>query len=88
MPDFVFKVKVVAVVRVRAADERVAREVVPTVLEPPGDVEIRLTNENNMAMGGDATITDVHVSVGSIGSLARRTRAHMLFNRPPVTSSR
>ena len=32
MKDFAFKVNLVALVRVRAADENVARKVVPTVL--------------------------------------------------------
>ena len=64
--DFMFKVNLVAVVRVRAPDEGVARKVVPTVLGAPGTVEIGLANENNAATGRDATITDVEFSVGSI----------------------
>ena len=51
MSDFTFKVNLVAVVRVRAADESVARQVVPTVLGAPGTVEIGLANENNAAVG-------------------------------------
>ena len=66
MRDFTFKVNLVAVVRVRAGDESVARKVVPTVLGPPGTVEIRLANENNAAAGRDATITDVDFSIGSV----------------------
>jgi hypothetical protein len=42
MKDFVFKVNLVAVVRVRADDESLARKVVPTVLGAPGVVGIRL----------------------------------------------
>ena len=61
-----FKVNLVAVVRVRAADQAVARKVVPTVLRAPGTVEIRLANENNAAVGNDATITDVDFSIGSV----------------------
>jgi hypothetical protein len=34
--DFAFEVKIVVVVRVRAAEESVARKVVPTVLGAPG----------------------------------------------------
>src|SRR5262245_1478412 len=37
--DFEFKVNLVAVVRVQAADESVAREVVPDVLGSPGSAE-------------------------------------------------
>ena len=49
----------VAVVRVRADDESVARKIVPTVLGALGTVEIRLANENNAAGGHHATVTDV-----------------------------
>ena len=58
MDDFVFAVKVVAVVRVRADDENVARKVVPTVLGSPSAAEIALANQNNAALGADGTITD------------------------------
>ena len=66
MGDFTFKVNLVAVVRVRAGDESVARKVVPTVLGAPGTVEIGLANENNAATGRHATITDVDFSIGSV----------------------
>ena len=66
MEDFTFKVNLVAVVRVRADDESVARKVVPTVLRAPSTVEMRLANENNAAVGRDATITDVDFSIGSV----------------------
>ena len=41
MSEFTFKVNLVAVVRVRAADE-IARQVVSTILGAPGTVEIGL----------------------------------------------
>jgi hypothetical protein len=66
MKDFAFKVNLVAVVRVRAAGESVARKVVPTVLGPPGTVEIRLANENNAAKAHHATVTDVDFCIGSV----------------------
>ena len=69
MEDFAFKVNLVAVVRVRADDESVARKVVPTVLGAPGTVEIRLANENNAATGRHATVTDVDFSIGSVKPL-------------------
>jgi hypothetical protein len=68
--DFMFKVNLVAVVRVRAPDEGVARKVVPTVLGAPSPVEIGLANRNNAATGRDATITDVDFSF-SLGSIKR-----------------
>ena len=67
MRDFEFKVNVVAVVRVRAADESIARQVVPTVLGAPSTVEIGLANQNNVrATGRDATVTSVDFSIGPI----------------------
>ena len=59
MRDFTFQVQLVAVVRVRAADESVARQVVPTVLGAPGSTEIGLANQNNVLIGRDATVTGV-----------------------------
>ena len=47
-----FRVNLVAVVRVRAADETVARQVVPTVLGAPGTAEIGLANQNNVGVTG------------------------------------
>jgi hypothetical protein len=69
MPDFDFTVNIVARVRVQAADENAARKAVPTVLAAPGTTEIRLANENNIAMGHDATVTDISFSVESIKQL-------------------
>jgi hypothetical protein len=59
MNEYVYEVRLRAVVRVRAADEEVARKVVPTVLGSPGTVEIELANQNNTAIGRTATVTDV-----------------------------
>jgi hypothetical protein len=61
--DFTFQVNLVAVVRVRATDEDVARAVVPTLLGGPGSVEIGLVNENNAALGRDAVVTGVDLSM-------------------------
>src|SRR5262245_28401430 len=67
MREFAFKVNLIAVVRVRAADETVARQVVPTVLGAPGTAEIGLANQNNIrASGCDATVTSVDFSIGPI----------------------
>jgi hypothetical protein len=62
MSDFAFKVNLVAVVRVLAADGNAARRVVPTVLGAPGAAEIGLANQNNAAVGLDAVILDVDFS--------------------------
>jgi hypothetical protein len=59
MNEYVFEVTLRAVVRVRAADEEVARNVVPAVIGAPGTLEIGLANENNAAVGRAATVTDV-----------------------------
>jgi len=63
MPEYAFKVKLVAVVRVRAADEAAARRALPSVLSPPGTVDIKVTNENNAALGVDALVTDVDFAI-------------------------
>jgi hypothetical protein len=59
MQEYAFQVKLVAIVRVRAADEALARKVVPSVLGSPGNVEIRLANESNTSRGLHATVTEV-----------------------------
>jgi hypothetical protein len=66
--DFAFTVNIVAVVRVRAAEESVARRVVPTVLGAPGTVELRLANEGNAVLLHRAAVTNVDFSIeeGSI----------------------
>ena len=66
MGEFAFRVNIVAVVRVHAADENVARKIVPEVLGAPSATEVRLINENHAALGRDATVTDVDFDVGSI----------------------
>ena len=62
-PEYAFRVKLVAVVRVRAANETVARRALPSVLSPPGTVDIKVTNENNAALGVNAVVTDVDFSI-------------------------
>jgi hypothetical protein len=62
-PEYAFKVKLVAVVRVRAADETVARRVLPSVLSSPGTVDIKVANENNAALGVEALVTDVDFAI-------------------------
>jgi hypothetical protein len=59
MNEYVFEVRLRAVVRVQASEEGVAREAVPSVLGAPGSVEINLANENNAWLGQRATVTDV-----------------------------
>lgn len=59
MSEYVFEMRLRAVVRVRAENEEVAREVVPSVLAPPGGLDISLANENNAAVGWSATVTKV-----------------------------
>jgi hypothetical protein len=62
-PEYAFRVKLVAVVRVRAADETLARRALPSVLSSPGTVDIKVANENNAALGVDALVTDVDFSI-------------------------
>jgi hypothetical protein len=68
MANFYFKTNLIAVMRVRASDETVARKVVPTALRGPNAVEIRLANEGAALLYEDAIVTNVDFSVeeGSI----------------------
>jgi hypothetical protein len=59
MNEYVFEVRLRAVVRVRAENEELACKVVPSVLGSPGSVEIGLANQNNAAIGNASTVTDV-----------------------------
>jgi hypothetical protein len=59
MNEYVFEVNLRAVVRVRAAEEDVARRDVSSVLGSPGSLEIELANQNNAAVGRPAIVTDV-----------------------------
>jgi len=59
MSEYIFKVKLLAEVRVRAVDESDARQVVSSVLRSPSTDEIGLANDNNGAIGRNATIIDV-----------------------------
>ncbi len=68
-PEYAFKVKLVAVVRVRAANETVARRVLPSVLSSPGTVDIKVANENNAALGVDALVTDVDFAIEESAAL-------------------
>jgi hypothetical protein len=72
--DFTFKVNLVAVVRVRASDESIARKIVPGVLGAPGTAEIRRANENNAASGHHATVTDVDFCIGPVKPLRAGSR--------------
>jgi hypothetical protein len=63
MQEYVFEVRLVAVVRVRAENESLAREVVVSALGSPSTEEVRLANEADFLMGKQATILAVDFSV-------------------------
>jgi hypothetical protein len=64
MQEYVFEVPLVAIVRVRASNSEMAREVVVSpVVSPPSSEEIRLANEANFETGKRAPIIDVTFSV-------------------------
>jgi hypothetical protein len=64
MRNFAFKVDLVAVVRVRAADEDSARKAAPQVLGAPSTADIRIVNDNlNLGLGIAAVIEDVEFNV-------------------------
>jgi hypothetical protein len=66
MRDFAFKIDLVAMVRVRASDEKAARKIVPTALRAPDTTELKLANENNAGRGQSTTVTGVDFSIGQI----------------------
>jgi hypothetical protein len=55
--------------RRRGANETVARQALPSVLSPPGTVDIKVTNENNAALGVNAHVTDVDFSIEDSATL-------------------
>jgi hypothetical protein len=57
--DYTFEVGITAVVRVRAPNERFAREVATSALGSPSSEEIRLANEGNFLLGRKGTIIEV-----------------------------
>jgi spore coat polysaccharide biosynthesis protein SpsF (cytidylyltransferase family) len=59
MNEYSFEVGVRAVVRVQASNPDVARQAVESVLRAPGNQEIELANQNNLAKGRNATVTAV-----------------------------
>jgi hypothetical protein len=63
MWEYVFEARLVAVVRVRAQNESLAREVVASALGSPSTEEVRLANEADFLMGRQATIVAVDFSV-------------------------
>ena len=63
MREFVFEVRLVAVVRVRGQNESLAREVVASALGSPSTEELTLANEADFVMGRQATIVAVDFSV-------------------------
>ena len=71
--EYVFRVELLAAVRVRASSESSARKVIPAVLRAPGADEIRLANEANFITGEKAIVADVTFSIeeGSATLLAR-----------------
>jgi hypothetical protein len=87
MRNIAFKVNIVAVVRVRAAEENVARKVVATVLAAPGTSEIRLANENNALSSDGAIVTDVDFLVDE-GSIKLVETADVAAAHAPAPASR
>ena len=62
--EYTFEVTIVAVVRVRAENESVAREIVTSsALKSPSADEIRLANEGDLAIGKEAALVAADFSV-------------------------
>ena len=71
--EFAFEVGLLARVRVRAANESSARQVVPSVIGAPGAHEIALANEGNGALWDcDVVVTSVDFFADGKIKLVRR----------------
>jgi hypothetical protein len=60
MNEYVFEVKLRAVVRVRAPSKDEASKVVASAIGSPGTLEIELANQANAALGRAAAVTAVN----------------------------
>jgi hypothetical protein len=63
MPEYAVNVKLTATVRVRAADEMVARRAATSLLLSLTADDIRIPTANDAALRGDATVTEASFSV-------------------------
>ena len=74
----------------RAVDENVARQVVPSVLRAPGAVELRSANEGNAVIFKDAIVTNVDFSIeeGSIKLIETDGVAACAPSHPFFTTAR
>ena len=78
MQEYAIKVKLTAIVRLRAANETVARRAATSVLLSIGAEDIRIANDNHAALTGDATITKVSFCVEGqpmLVAIGRRSRS-------------
>ena len=78
MQEYVIKVKLTAIVRLRAADEVVARRAATSVLLSIGAEDLRMANDNDAALTGDATVTKVSFCVEGrpmLVAIGRRSRS-------------
>jgi hypothetical protein len=63
MQEYLFEVRLVAVVVVRAQNESLAREVVTSAIGSPSTEEVRLANQADFVLGRKATTVAVDFSV-------------------------
>jgi hypothetical protein len=85
MSVYGFEVKLAAAVRVRAADEMIARKVVRSILGSRGTAEIKaarrrfeleledLANDNDAVKRMDATVTDLTFTIAGSSTLVEST---------------
>ena len=75
MQEYLFEVKLVAVVVVHAQNESLAREVVTAALGSPSTEEVRLANEADFVLGRKATTVAVDFSVDESSTKLIRSAA-------------
>jgi hypothetical protein len=76
MPEYAVNVKLTATLRVRAADEMVARRAATSLLLSLTADDIRIPKANDAALRGDATVTEASMegrpSIVAIDARAKR----------------
>jgi hypothetical protein len=86
MKEYLFEVRLRAVVRVRASSKEEGSKVAGSVLGAPSNLEIGLVNENNAALGRAATVTAVDFQYTGEPSVVADKRSAGVETRRPQSN--
>jgi hypothetical protein len=84
MPEYAVNVKLTATVRVRAADEMVARKAATSLLLSLTADDIRIPTANDAALRGNATVTEASFSVEGRPSIVAIDARAKRFKRSAI----